>query len=383
MKHKKLLLISFLITLFAFQQVQSGITMPFERSPLSLNLQQGYNQPEISVKYWHLDPNSGARIEPPIACLDFTPTDFAYGCTQTTEKFYPYPANPWNVSLENDYLLNTVAKEMPAIAGNTGEDYPNLPALSAQAVAARSFAYYFHSQNFLMWNTSFASEGAGNMQVTVPYAFEYALGNSVLNDETQRCNRAVNILNEFQWLTCQAVGDTEGYYIALHGDTQPAKTDFGSDMQGVTNNGDKPHLVGVQDPISTACGANNNSAYGFGMSQKGANRWALGDQCANKLNRDQYNNGEKLVWPVTWTDYRQILAHYYTGIDILNGSGGKVAPDDRWNLLNYNLPNTTAIAGTNFTVNVTLQNTSTTDWTTDRFYLSFYTRRRISPLGAG
>lgn len=111
------------------------------------------------------------------------------------------------------------------------------------------------------------------------------------------------------------------FNIALNGSDNPARTDFGSDMKDSTNtyidgagNSSLPYLTGIEDPISTLCGSTTNSN-GWGMSQKGANRWALGNQCANQFDSQTY--GESL-WPIKWTDYRQILVHYYTGIDILN-----------------------------------------------------------------
>jgi len=134
-------------------------------------------------------------------------------------------------------------------------------------------------------------------------------------------------------------------------------------------------LISVSDPISNNGNAlpenckainNGNLEYPYapfleGMSQKGAIRWSLGDQCTAGGN-------DSTKWSVTWTDYRQILVHYYTGIDILNASGGKVAPDDRWNLLshdNFGNPIGTVpqlVSGTSYSIELNIQNTSTSDW---------------------
>ena len=90
---------------------------------------------------------------------------------------------------------------------------------------------------------------------------------------------------------------------------------------------EKPYLTRVEEPIS-GCDI-YDAIHAWGMSQRGAIRWAKGNQCAGSGNQP---------WPVRWTDYRQILAHYYTGIDFLDGSGVEFAPDDRWNLLHHDAP---------------------------------------------
>ncbi len=62
-------------------------------------------------------------------------------------------------------------------------------------------------------------------------------------------------------------------------------------------------------------------------------------------------------------DYKQILVHYYTGVDIIDdANGSKVAPDDRWNLLKYeNIPSQMN-PGQTIQANIWLQNTSTQPW---------------------
>mgnify|MGYP000944208261 CR=1 FL=1 len=64
---------------------------------------------------------------------------------------------------------------------------------------------------------------------------------------------------------------------------------------------------------------------------------------------------------VRWTDYRQILAHYYTGIDFLDGGGAKFAPDYRWNLLHHDAPQEMP-AGQMRKITLHIQNTSAFDW---------------------
>jgi hypothetical protein len=117
----------------------------------------------------------------------------------------------------------------------------------------------------------------------------------------------------------------------------------------------KPYLTGVSDPISStmnsnasvlpdACKANPNlgqlpDGSLNGMSQRGAIRWASGNQCL-----PLFSGSASVPWPkdmpspIKW-DYRQILAHYYTGVEFKNdNTGAYFAPNDRWNLLNYTIP---------------------------------------------
>ncbi len=385
MKNNKILLIVLLISFFIPQSVQASASIlsksqdartlgfrdnqpPGDCDPLSSDTINGC----ISVRFWRLN-SLGEQIQPPTECDPYI-SDPAYGCTQDGARAgYPYTNNPENLSIER-YLLNTVAKEMPAVLGVTNQDYPNPPALYSQAIASRSFALFFRNSGYLMNNSSDGDIGVGNLQVTIPYAFEFGIGNSTRNDDSHPCNSSANNLNDFQIMTCNAVNDTQGYYVAHNGSNQPARTDFGSDMGGstttyidATGNASLPYLTIISDPISAACGSSNNSN-GWGMSQKGANRWALGNQCANQYDIETYGNQP---WPVKWDDeengYKQILAHYYTGIDILDGNGGKVAPDDRWNLIDHEIPLNNnrlgnADAGGEYGFNITLQNTSTSDW---------------------
>ncbi|MEK6752903.1 MAG: hypothetical protein AABZ00_11640 [Chloroflexota bacterium] len=137
----------------------------------------------------------------------------------------------------------------------------------------------------------------------------------------------------------------------------------------------KDYLKGVEDPISTECDyvyVGNNQ---FGMSQKGAIRWSKGNQCAGSGNQP---------WSVAWdgdNGYKQILAHYYTGIDILGGSGEKIAPDYRWNLLKYNSLAVNATGG--YDIRIQLQNTSTTDWELNKIILGYQWTARDAPFVQG
>jgi hypothetical protein len=145
----------------------------------------------------------------------------------------------------------------------------------------------------------------------------------------------------------------------------------------------KPYLTGVADPISSTVDSSGNTLPGachatpngnidvegyegllMGMSQRGAIRWASGNQCLPHL-----SGGASVPWPVDmpspikW-DYRQILAHYYTGVEFKNDdTGAYFAPNDRWNLLEYEgIPNTMTPGQQITPTLIWLQNTSTQPW---------------------
>ena len=180
-----------------------------------------------------------------------------------------------------------------------------------------------------------------------------------------------------------AISSTSGQYLSYNGEAIDAE--FGSDMQDRTqtehlNPGDPPvdpfvpkaYLTGVEDPISTAsCFNNSSGGHDYGMSQRGAIRWSLGNECPT---------GTGAVWPITWTDYRQILVHYYTGIDILNADGNKVAPDDRWNLLWHD---SATFDGSTYAININLQNTSTSNWAANEIILGYQWTAQNAPFVPG
>ena len=347
MGRKNLLLITFLLILFTFQQTQqtSAAIFPINQRLLSGNMQNYALPAQILVKLWRLNPNNGTRYEP------YTPCDSGYnfhGCVENPDNdpnlvlYYPYDINPAWVDVENDYLIDVVSREMPP------QDYPNPSALAAQAVAARSYAGHQYEVSDPVYKI-IANDT--RYQVFIPYAFDAFLGIDIFPSEVNSC---ANNLNALQQMVCNAVTSTVGTYLALHNNNLPAKTEFSADWGTLTVAGDEPN-IGIADPISI-CGVDTSGSHGRGMSQKGANRWALGNKCATASDGNQ-------PWSVTWTDYRQILVHYYTGIDILDGSGAKVAPDDRWNLLWHNNFGTTTgtptlTSGQSVTLQIQLQNTS-------------------------
>ncbi|NOX60940.1 MAG: hypothetical protein GXP42_03195 [Chloroflexi bacterium] len=71
-----------------------------------------------------------------------------------------------------------------------------------------------------------------------------------------------------------------------------------------------PYLAAVVEPVS------EEETLGPGMSQVGSQRWASGEGLTTR-----------------WRDARQILAHYYRGVEVRGGDGQVLTPPYRWNPL--------------------------------------------------
>jgi len=382
MRYKKLFLLVFILILFVAQQVSADAKADATFSiapPLARNFQPMANiSSTVHVVFFRLNPDGSLKLDAndiPATCtlkVSDTIYDNSYGCTQYPNGgyayAYPYPNNPYDVPMETDYLLDVLAHEMDPhlfYDPNSAEPNKTLPAARAQSVAARTLAYYKESWPL----TNFGDGGTRSdglpytgwpaAQLDIPFAFEAWIQSPPLsmntpvvpNNPSSPC--ASTNLEYLETYVCDAVTSTQGIIVSINGSVIDAE--FGNDMEHHTANGNT-YLVSVQEPISTICdvGIVGN---GLGMSQNGANRWVKGDQCATVGSGSQ-------PWPVKWSDYRQILVHYYTGIDIL-GSGGKIAPDDRWNLLNRSVIPAEIPSGQEYPITLTIQNTSTSDWNED------------------
>jgi len=322
MKHKKFLLVTFLLTLFVFQQVQAGATMPPTENPSQVSLAPAYAPlPTIGVFVLWLNPDTNAIDGQPRKCV--TPYEH-HGCGTIDPTNPDNPKNPAYIPVGQSvdlYLQDVLTIEMDVA------EIPPVPeefqAFKAQAVAARTFA---------SWK-------AVNLEYTYypPNGDPPEGGNGHINNSTQYQVFIPGSYNESQAanksLILQAISDTQGQYLSFlpdgfagDGTRKTIDAEFGSEAGNQTEpEPGKDYMITVQEPNfqpssnSTICETTRNYS-GKGMSQRGAIRWARGNTCPD---------GTGTKWSVTWTDYRQILAHYYTGIDILNASGGKVAPDDR------------------------------------------------------
>jgi CSLREA domain-containing protein len=274
--------------------------------------------------------------------------DTFYGCGEGGSG-YPYDQNPLWIDVENEYLLDVLPREM-----NVKENFYTLASLQAQAIAARSYADYRDRLSGDMNNSV-------EFQIFIPNAYELYHPPS-------------------KALVYEAVTSTQGLFLSHVGSSIDAQFASDSILRTAKCLNDDftqcySYLVRVDDPISgwnltnPACDAKNNGNLTmddpdtpdwidvgkvWGMSQKGAIRWSLGNQCA-------ISGVSTNPWPITWNDYRQILVHYYTGIDIVDdNTGNKIAPDHRWNLLNHDIPKEMQLGVTYNTLSI--QNTSIVDW---------------------
>jgi hypothetical protein len=355
MKHKNILLIVFLLTLFVFQQVQAGATMPSAEKPSQINAAPSNVDvlyKTVSVYMYKLVDTTGEIASPMAKCK--WDGNFEYGCGNASPPQIDETNSFYIVNVEDDPSRGTYLRDVVATEMNLAELYPPAPeALMAQVVAARTFASWKSANG--PWDKGNGIYGSGD---PIPENGWPKINNS---RTYQVYIPGAHITSGYSTEITKAVNDTKGQflqYILPNSNGHAIDASFAADMQGAVTQGggdliNAPYKVGVQDPISIGCVKNLGNAQ-YGMSQRGAIRWAKGNTCPE---------GTGAAWPVKW-EYKQILAHYYTGVDFVNDNTGEnVAPADRWNLLKYELPNgATATAGTNFDVNMMLQNTSILDW---------------------
>jgi hypothetical protein len=283
--------------------------------------------------------------------------DTHFGCTAFVgDNNHPYPygsTNPVMVSIETDYLLDVVPQELPP-------DIYHRTALEAQAIAARTYAY-FHIQHGHTFDNS------TNKQVFIPYKFESLPPTTFPDNASDPC--ASSNLNAQQQTICNAL--THRYYVSYSGDS-PAHTMFFADALNHTRTyTNSAYLVQVEDPISSACDA-GDSGHGHGLSQKGASRWARGNQCSRT------DSQPGAPWSVRWDCPEQILAHYYTGIHVRDASASRLTPAYRWLPLSvdWHTPDNhlpVMYYTQTYTVTFWLQNAGTTTWpSTEQVYLSYH-----------
>ena len=274
--------------------------------------------------------------------------------------------NPLRINIENYYLKNVLPREMDVATYD-----PPLEALKAQALAARSIADW---KAIVRGADEFKSiDNSVNNQIFKPGSYDFY--------DDADSTKADEIRDRID----QAILETSGQYLFYPNDQGRSSLDaeFSNDIGArddngklVTVDGKQAYLIPIQDPISDGCDL-SPVGNGWGMSQKGAMRWAKGNQCAGS---------EDQPWSVKWDDYRQILAHYYTGIDILNDSGNPIAPGARWNLLRHNnfekpigeIPILPSMS--EHVIDIQFQNTSTFDWHTGEIIIGYQWTQGETPV---
>jgi hypothetical protein len=150
------------------------------------------------------------------------------------------------------------------------EVYSSWPseALKSQAVAARSYAWFWVLQHTTQ-----------TYDVTDSTAYQYMCDNQYPSTDS-------------------AVDATRGQYGNYNGKMIFAAYGANNGDPTQTNNWGNPYLIAVDDPVDFGNGVSGN---GIGMSQWGSERWAAP--------------------PYRW-NYQQILMHYYSGVTIELPAGG-------------------------------------------------------------
>ncbi|GIV68706.1 MAG: hypothetical protein KatS3mg109_0184 [Pirellulaceae bacterium] len=363
-RFKPLLMTLFLLGVISFQSVFASFSPPSS----------------ITLRVYRLE-SSGARWVNPVtgAYHLCSSNDTYYGCTAFCDDYssptcershrigYPYSQNPITIPIESDYLLDVVPKEVSVAAFH-------LTAIQAQAIAARSYAYWHIRQGSAINNST-------QFQVFVPYTFEALPSTTFPDNPSNPC--ASGNLNNNQRIVCNAVAPR--YYIAYGAhpnDDLPAFTEYFADIRNRTVSGGQPYLIAVDDPISSHPDIVQDG-HGHGMSQKGASRWARGNLSFN-INRDLG------AWSVRWERAEQILVHYYTGVHIRDAGNNNalLTPSYRWNPLQIrwgtsdNRPPAMSHGGT-YPISVEVQNTGVSDWTCGYPNFSYELRYRWAKAGFG
>ncbi len=321
---------------------------------------------QITLNMFALRQSDGA-IDPSLPdarCYSVVSNRTRYGCTcfpGDLNRDYPFQSDTIVLNIEGDttladdgsqqgYLHNVISQEMA--------EGSSLASYTAQAIAARTYAYYQTSNGTLAINNS------ASKQVYLPYRYE-GLATST---RRQIVHNAVTLPGSL--------------YMTQQFSTASINAHFGQDNCSFTEQGAAPYLMSIYDPISikpsetdgdpgTTC---SNSTYGTGyggMGSAGASRWGYGH--TSEYNRDDLGD----PWSVRWGDYPanadwrgglQILTHYYTGVDILNQYGQSIDPDYRWDPLKVSwggssTPPPMFYGGdANYWATVTLQNVGNYGW---------------------
>jgi hypothetical protein len=331
---------------------------------------------ELTLEMYALTP-SGLPREPAEWCEDedvsddcfmsCRPGDTRFGCTAFCDdaaylcpyvdddppiiETYPYTQSIITIDFQTDYLLDVVPQELPP--------WYNATALKAQAVAARTYAFY-HIDNP---PTQIPYNNSVQFQAFVPLKFEAQYPPRISNNADDPC--ATTDLNEGQQAICAAVAAPD--YMTHK--NAPIRAEFASDAKKRTVSWVFDYLRGVDDPISAKCDA-NDFGHLRGMSQEGASRWGRGHECSYATAPVLDGNKPGLDWSAQFVTRDQILTHYYTGIDVVDVEGTRVAPNQRWNLLvvdwdtTGNVPPALTFPQSHSGV-LWVQNTGTLTWTVE------------------
>jgi hypothetical protein len=288
-------------------------------------------------------------------------------CIVNDTGIYPYPYDTAmiTVPVQTYYLLDVVSAEMnPAMVTEP-------QAVRAQAVASRSYVWY-HIENTILSGAAASIDNSNGKQVFVPHLYD-ALFPKYLPLEPTIADPCDPLIPHSppQQRACDAVAPR--HYLSRWNTDAPAFAAFASDIKTETftfppATPPHPELVGVKEPVSTACNA-VTSGNPYGMSGNGAMRWARGHECSYEGAEPEIGNLPGGAWSVTWDRAEQILFHYFTRVHLRDADNGKqiLSPNWRWNPLQieWGTPDNqppVLIAGQTRAVPIQIQNTSIDDW---------------------
>jgi hypothetical protein len=236
--------------------------------------------------------------------------------------------NPRPIPFETDYLPNVVTKEL---------DVNEYSARASQAIAARTYALWFVNNRPSYCNDADPSKVCDVTDSTShqDYRPNFAddLGRQVVND-------TIGV-----YLTHPPTSSSAPIFAEFSSDHSPDSQDYPA-ADYYTNDGAASYLKSVYDPISN--GEESSSGHGHGLSQWGAVKWGRGSN----------SSGERFP---KW-DFTQILAHYYTNVQLVNGSGTPYWGSFRWNMLSYSPSNDIYYVGESKNITLRLQNTGLNTW---------------------
>jgi hypothetical protein len=186
-------------------------------------------------------------------CTDFLPSPCSTGGTAG----YPFSTATATVAIEGTAANNRYLRDV--IPQETGPAAYHETAIRAQAIAARTYAYWFvlHPLSPSEPDVYHINNSAAK-QVFVPYKFD-----TLTTDQQTIINTAMQ----------------DRYYMSRSTDDNPIFSEFFADIPLLTLDGGQPYLIPVADPISSHPDVVQDG-HGHGLSQKGASRWARGHQCS-------------------------------------------------------------------------------------------------------
>ncbi|MCL4858602.1 MAG: hypothetical protein KJZ93_04320 [Caldilineaceae bacterium] len=240
---------------------------------------------------------------------------------------YPFATNPATVKIdgtapEDRYLLDVVPQEM-----SPGTHL--LPALQAQAIAARTYAFWHIRTDAV---TPGAINNLEDYQVFIPRTAD-----RLASADQQRLVDAAVLQNRYY------LSYKESYTVSIYGQTltlsdqDPIFAEFSADVREQTvANPPFPYLQSVADPVSSHPQVPSLDGHGHGLSQNGAGRWARGSESyrcdPHPAPCEPPPNPPLQAWSVRWQEAFQILTHYYTGINVRDANAGNklITPAHRW-----------------------------------------------------